>query len=122
MANYSAVITLKGHTEKQIEDKLRAAFGASIVDEVQISESDPGIGCYYFCRSNNHFGCVHWTEEDLRTKFDELQIPITREMLDVVKSSYLLRHIDDRMVEVEWEIVEQAIADAQSRGKPNAKG
>ncbi len=113
MLNYSVVITLKNNTAKEIEDKLRASFGDGIVDEIHVSESGTSAACYNACKANNHFGCVHWTDEDLQNKFHELKVSITAEVLHTVKSSYLLRHIDDRMVELGWEIIEEAIGDIQ---------
>jgi hypothetical protein len=113
MPNYSVVIKLKNQTKMGIESKLRAAFEDKSVEELHIIEAGMLLDCYYTCRSNNHFGCVHWTDEDLQSKFRELGIPVSEEILDVVKSSYLLRHIDDRMIELGWEIIEEAIVDAQ---------
>ena len=62
-------------------------------------------------RENGHFGCVHWTDQDLRNKFDELRIGFTPAALDAVKCTHTLRHIDDRMIELGWNLIELAILD-----------
>ena len=114
MSAYLVVISIRNLTQREIQARLGAAFGANFYTEPVIKKSGTLSACNQTCISAAHFGCVHWTEDDLHRKFNKLGIPITKEALDHVKSSYLLRHIDDSMVEVGWEVIEQAIIDSQS--------
>lgn len=111
MRDYSVVIRLQGQTKGQIESRLRAAFGDA-AEEAQIIEAGKLVDCYEACRVNGHFGCVHWTDEDLLSKLGELNSRVTTDVLDAVKSGYALRHVDDRMIELGWMLIEQAILDA----------
>lgn len=113
-SDYSVVISLRNLTKREIQNRLRAAFGTNFSAKAVIAGAGSLAACYKACGSAAHFGCVHWTEDDLQSKFKELGVPMTAEILDLVKSSYALRHIDDSMVKAGWEVIEQAIVDAQS--------
>ncbi len=111
MPNYSVIITMQGNTRREIRNRLQTALGSTIAQDAQIMEPGVLLSCHEACRVNDHFGCVHWTDEDLRTKLRELKVPITTEMLDSMRASYALQHIDDRMIELGWEVITQAIFD-----------
>lgn len=112
MPSYSVVIRLSGNSKKRIKSMLRTAFGNVVAEEALIVE--PGdMVAHEVCRVSGHFGCVHWADEDLQAKLEELNFPVTRAALDTLKVGYGLRHIDDRMVERGWEVIEQSILDAE---------
>lgn len=113
MSDYSVLISVNYLTKKEIRHKLRTAFGTSVSIEAVISKSGSLAACHKTCMSAAHFGCVHWTDEDLQSKFKQLGVPATEKILNLVRSSYVLRHIDDSMVRIGWEVIEQAIVDAQ---------
>jgi hypothetical protein len=118
MPNYSVTIRLPGHSRSQISSKLRAAFGNALAQEAQIVNIRTPPDYYEACQANNHFGCVHWTDEDINSKLRDLKIPQTLQIVDAAKNSYALRHIGDRMVEFGWEVIEEAILEAaRSKGQ-----
>lgn len=110
MPEYCVTIKLSGRNPVQIVRKLEAAFGSVVAQHATIVgwgqpnyHDDP-------CRAAGHFGCIHWTDDDVESRFQELDVPITPELLDEVRDR--IRHIDDGMTEVGWEIIESAILDA----------
>jgi hypothetical protein len=109
MSNYSLTVRLSGFTRAQIRRKLRTAFGSATAQEAQLITDGTLPDYYEACRANGHFGCVHWTDEDINSKFRDLKIPKTLRIADAVKRGYALRHIADRMVELGWEVIEDAI-------------
>ncbi len=112
MPDYSVTIRLEGWTRSQVAKKLRSAFGSVVAKEAQVATAHTRFDCDAACRANNHFGCVHWTDKDLRGAFRDLKIPMTSRTVDAAKGSYSLQHISDRMVELGWEIIEEAIRSA----------
>jgi hypothetical protein len=110
MPEYSVTIKLSGSNPVQIVRKIEAAFGNIVALEAKIAGW--GQPNYYDdpCRAMGHFGCVHWTDEDVEGRFQELDVPITPTLLKGVKDK--IRHIDDGMTEVGWEVIESAILDA----------
>ncbi len=84
------------------------ALGDSIVT-ARIFDANKLVGPHDMCRADGHFGCVHWTDEDLQSKFSELNIPMSAEALGAVKASRSMKRIDDRMVELGWDVIEEAI-------------
>ena len=114
MPEYSVTITLRGRDRLDIKKQLRTAFSASVAEQSKIAGLDELLNYYESCQANDHFGCVHWTDEDLVTKLEELHVQATPGMLDSIKSSYDLRHIADRMIETGWKAIEQAIVDADA--------
>jgi len=62
--------------------------------------------------SQNHFGVVIWSREDIRSKFVEANsAQPTSKQIQAILDTYQCRHIDDRMVENGWEVIEDAIRD-----------
>lgn len=112
MPTYSVIITLQGDSREEIRSKLRSTLGRAIAQGAVINEAGVPVDCYQACLLNDHFGCVHWTDEDLRTKLHELEVPISTDALESLRGTYSLRHIDDRMIELGWEIIRQGILDA----------
>jgi len=110
MAEYSVTIKLSGRNPAQIVRTLEAAFGSAVAQEAKIV--DWGKPNYYEdpCLRMGHFGCVHWTDEDVESRFQELDVPITPRLLNEVKDR--IRHIDDGMTEVGWQVIESTILDA----------
>jgi hypothetical protein len=83
------------------------AFGREIAQQAKIVEwqeqnyyDDP-------CRARDHFGCVHWTDDDIVSRFQTMNIPVTPELLKKAKNN--IGPIDDAMTEVGWEVIEYAI-------------
>src|SRR5262245_29803547 len=113
MPDYFVRITLKAQNASEVRKELRATFGASVAKEANVALSTELPDYYQACEANDHFGCVHWSEEDLLSRLEELKIEATPEILDDIKSSYAVRHIADRMIEHGWEAIEQAIAEVQ---------
>jgi hypothetical protein len=112
MSNYSLTVRLSGFSRAQIKRNLRTAFGSAVAQEAQIVDAGKLPDYYEACRANRHFGCVHWTDEDIKFKLRDLKIPKTLRIIEAAKSSYALRHIGDRMVELGWEVMEESILDA----------
>jgi len=112
MSNYSLTVRLSGFTRAQIKRKLRTAFGSTAAQEAQIVNAGTLPDYYEACLANSHFGCVHWTDEDIKIKVRDLKIPKTLRIIDTAKSSYALRHIGDRMVELGWEVIEESVLEA----------
>ena len=112
MSDYSLTVRLSGFTREQVKRKLRTAFGSAAAQEAKIVNADTLPAYYEACRANSHFGCVHWTDEDIKLKLRDLKIPKTLRIIGTAKSSYALRHISDRMVELGWEVIEEAILEA----------
>lgn len=112
MTKYSVMVTIESPSRTYIEHQLRRAFGDTVVKSAQIAKSEAMTICHEACRNSDHFGCVHWTEQDLRGKLKERGVPITSDVLDALRATYALRHIDDRMIESGWNAIEQAIEDA----------
>jgi len=113
MSNYFVTVRLSGQTQSQIKDRLRAAFGSAVAQGAQIVNMRTVPDYYEACRANSHFGCVHWTDEDIKSRLKDLRVPKTPQIVNAAKSSYALRHIGDRMVELGWEVIEEAILEAQ---------
>jgi hypothetical protein len=110
MPEYSVTIKLSGHDPDEIVRKIEATFGMVVAQQAKIVgwglpnyNDDP-------CRATGHFGCIHWTDDDVESRFQELDVPITPELLDELKDR--IRHIDDGMTELGWEVIESAILDA----------
>lgn len=112
MSEYSVIVRLQGFTRAQIKRQLRTTFGSAVEREAQIIKIGTPPDYHEACRANNHFGCVHWTDEDIEAKLKDLKIPKTLQIVRVAKNSYALRHISDRMIEHGWEVIEQAILEA----------
>jgi hypothetical protein len=117
MPEYSVAIKLNGHDPVQIARRLEAAFGSVVAEEAKITVwgqpnfyEDP-------CKAMGHFGCVHWTDDDLEGRFQRLNIAVTPELLTEVKER--VGHIDDGMVELGWEAIESAIVSAAELAAAN---
>src|SRR5579872_417797 len=107
MREYSVTITLAGRNRSDIKRRLRSALGASVAEQCKFVTPEQLLSYYEQCEANDHFGCVHWAEEDLITKLKELNIKATPERIDDIKSTYAIRHIADRMIERGWEVIER---------------
>jgi hypothetical protein len=55
------------------------------------------------------FGVTMWADDDIRSKLQEYEVPDTPENVEKVRHSYYGRHIDDRMVECGWNVLEQGV-------------
>jgi hypothetical protein len=55
------------------------------------------------------FGVVMWTDDDIKSLLEQKNLPSTRENIARVRASYFGRHIDDQMVEHGWEVLEQGV-------------
>lgn len=106
MPEYLVMITLSSKNESEVRKQVYAAFGAAVAEGASVALSTELPNYYQACEANDHFGRVHWTDEDLLTKLTELKIEPTPGIIEDVKSSYAVRHIADRMIE-------RAIAEAQ---------
>ena len=114
MGDYFVRMKVTSTSASDVRERLRAAFGATALKESSVTSSSELPNYFEACKANDHFGCVHWTEEDLASKLRELNIPPTPEIIDDVQSSYAVRHIEDRMIERGWEAIEEAIAEARA--------
>jgi hypothetical protein len=115
MPEYSVTIKLSGHDPKNIVRNLERAFGSTVAQQARIIGW--GQRNYYDdpCQSSGHFGCVHWTTDDVESRFRTLDVPFTPDRLKEVKNN--LNHIDDGMTELGWEVIEQAIKESAGRLK-----
>jgi hypothetical protein len=111
MPRYLVTIALSGRSPSDIKKKVSTAFGPSVAMRSSVTAVGE-LPIYDLCRSNDHFGCVHWTDEDLVARLKELKTKATPELLDSIKSTYACRHVADRMIETGWEIIDEAIADS----------
>ena len=114
MSEYFVRITVNGTSPSHVRKQLRAAFGASVAKQSRIDLSGELPDFFAACQADDHFGCVHWTDEDLVTRLGELQIQASPEMIDSIKSSRAVRHIADHMIEHGWDAIEMAISEAQT--------
>lgn len=112
MPEYSVTIALDGRNRSDIKKKPSTALGPSAAMRSKIAGAGELPSYPDSCRTNDHFGCVHWTDEDLVTRLKELKVKATPELLDSIKSTYAVRHVADRMIERGWGVIEEAIADA----------
>jgi hypothetical protein len=117
MRSYSVMIELSGVSKKQIKSRLKATFGSEIARGARVTQAGEIAESFETCRALGHFGCVHWTDEDLKARLEELNVPVTAEVLSKLKVSYSVRHIDDMMVERGWEVIEDSILDAKIQEK-----
>lgn len=60
------------------------------------------------------FGIVVWSDDDIREKLKEHELPVTEENVEKVRDSYAARHIDDTMTEAGWEVLDSAVLDLKS--------
>jgi hypothetical protein len=111
MPEYSVKITLSGRSRPEIQRILRNRLGRAVAQQARIVRADTPPEYDAVCLENGHLGCVHWTDEDIRNKLEELGIGVTPSILDAAKCTYALRHIDDRMIELGWDLIELAIRD-----------
>jgi len=111
MRSYSVTIELSGISKKQIKSRLKAAFSSEIAQGARIAKAGVIDESFDTCRALGHFGCVHWTDDDLKARLEKLNVPVTAEVLINLKISYSVRHIDDMMVETGWEVIEDSILD-----------
>lgn len=110
MPAYSVTIQLEAANAFLLLRELERVFGAVVAGDARVIRT--GEPDYFDdpCRRLGHFGCVHWTEDDLESRFATLNILSTPELLRQVKEN--LRHIDDEIVEVGWGIIESVIIEA----------
>ncbi|MGB7556090.1 MAG: hypothetical protein WBM04_17080 [Candidatus Korobacteraceae bacterium] len=66
--------------------------------------------------SENVFGVVMWSEDDIAWQLKEQAVPDTAENIRAVRESYYGRHIDDQMLEQGWGVLEEAVSELKSRG------
>lgn len=112
MPRYCVFIELSGHTAGQVAGKVQSAFGHKVAKGAKIIPSVHADLLWDPCRNRGHFGCVHWTDDDVVSRFEELGVPATQDRLREVKTR--IRHIDDGMTELGWEVIESAIRQAVS--------
>jgi hypothetical protein len=113
MPDYLVTITLSGKSRGQIASYLETEFGSVVAAQAMINERKQANYCDKPCQTRGHFGCVHWTDDDLESRFAKLDIPATPELVKEVKDSIL--HIDDCMTELGWEVIEHAILESLDR-------
>jgi transcription elongation factor Elf1 len=67
------------------------------------------------------FGIVSWTNNDIITALENAGTDPTPENIEAVREHYCVRHIDERMTETGWAVIEEAISDLRlvTRGLPN---
>ena len=110
MADYSVRIKLSGSSPSEVYRQLRSAFGTAVARQAVITGWG-SVNLYHdHCRELGHFGCVHWTDDDIESRCVELGIPADPILLKQVKAS--TTHIDDGMTELGWEVIELAILEA----------
>jgi len=109
---YSVIIELSGPTALEITGRLQSAFGDEAATSAKIIPSGQAHLLWDSCDKVGHFGCVHWTDDDVISRFEELGVAATQDLLQEVKIR--IRHIDDGMTELGWEVIESAIRDAVS--------
>lgn len=110
MADYSVTIRLSAGNPLQVQQDVERAFGAAVARQAVITTWGEPNFYRDSCRELNHFGCTHWTNDDIENKCDELGITATPELLKHVRAN--AAHIDDGMTELGWEVIESAILDA----------
>jgi hypothetical protein len=74
--------------------------------------------------SDNVFGLVMWSDSDIASQLNEQGLEETPQNIRAVRESYHARHIDDRMAEHGWEILEEAVSEVKRRQgtDPGASG
>jgi hypothetical protein len=112
VTRYSVIIELSSPTALEIAAKLQSAFGDEAARSAKIVPSAQVDLLRDWCDNIGHFGCVHWTTDDIISRFEELGVRVTQNRLQEVKIR--IRHIDDGMTELGWEVIESAIRDAVS--------
>ena len=65
--------------------------------------------------SGDVFGVVMWCDGDIASQLNEQGVEDTVDRIRVVRESYLARHIDERMVEFGWDVLEQAVSELKLR-------
>jgi hypothetical protein len=65
--------------------------------------------------SEDVFGVVMWSDSDIASQLNEEGVEDTADRIRVVRESYLARHIDERMVELGWDVLEQAVSELNWR-------
>lgn len=65
--------------------------------------------------SDDVFGVVMWSNDDIASQLTELGVPDTPENIRVVRESCKRRHIDDQMVEHGWSVLEESIRELEDR-------
>jgi hypothetical protein len=110
MPDYAVTIKLKGGSPAEIVSYVALAFGRVVAEQAGVIEwerlkylNDP-------CQEEGHFCCVHWTDDDVERRFHKLNVAFTPELLEGVKND--IRHLDDGMTELGWEVIEDAIREA----------
>jgi len=66
-------------------------------------------------RSDDVFGVVMWSNDDIASQLREQGVPNTPENIWAVRDSYNGRHIDDRMIEHGWGVLEESVWDLMQR-------
>jgi hypothetical protein len=110
MADYSVTIKVSGSSASHVHHHLQTAFGTAVARQAVITTWGSHDLYHDHCRELGHFGCVHWTDDDIESRCRELGIPATPELLKEVKAR--TNHIDDGMTELGWEVIESAILEA----------
>jgi len=65
--------------------------------------------------SEDVFGVVTWSDTDIASQLKEQGVKDTVDRIRVVRDSYLAQHIDERMVELGWGVLEQAVSEVNWR-------
>lgn len=110
MPDYSVTIKLRGSSPSHVHRQLRSSFGTAVARQAVITSWGYANLYHDQCRELGHFGCVHWTDDDIESRCLELGIPADPELLKQVKAS--TSHIEDGMTELGWEVIESAILEA----------
>jgi len=65
-------------------------------------------------RSDDVFGVVMWSNDDIASQLREQSVPDTPENIRAVRESYIGRHIDDQMVGHGWCVLEESVRELGS--------
>jgi len=66
--------------------------------------------------SDDVFGVVMWSNDDIASQLREQGAPDTPENIWAVRESYNGRHIDDQMVEQGWSVLKESVWELKWRG------
>ncbi len=62
-------------------------------------------------RSDDVFGVVMWSDDDIASQLREHAVTDTPENIRAVRESFHGRHIDDQLIEHGWGLLEEAVSE-----------
>ena len=66
--------------------------------------------------SDDVFGAVMWSNDDVAFQLREQGAPDTPENIRAVRESYIGRHIDDQIIEHGWGVLKESVSELMWRG------